>query len=753
MDTEASGDRAGASTGITTAEHEIQKFLQQRGLEFKVAGEDLQLEECKFCIETFGDSKPWKLGIRRTDGVFHCFRCRTSGVWAEFRSRHGDRGQQSSSSVVSRQDYIRRQAKRIFDEAIDPKDPGSELLRRYFRERGLSSEITYQRVRFHPGLAYESGDIYPAIISSVTDVADHFLGIHRIFLSGDGLKAPVPEPKMVLGSFSGGAIRLGPTADEISLGEGIETIAAVHQATGMASWSTICAHGMETIKLPPQVSTVYIWADLDRSGTGQLAAENLARRLFSEGRKVFVLTPPGPIPDGRKSIDWLDVYVASPRIVSDARVAARQWSPPRIAPLQEAAWPKPIAEDAFHGVIGEIVDLILPTSEIDPVSLLVQFLAAYGNAVGRRAHYVIDSDRHGTNIFVTLVGKTARARKGTSWGHVRALMREVIQDFDNGRWASGLSSGEGLIAHVRDPIIKKGRKKSGGKPDDSNETPEDVVDEGVTDKRLLITESEFASVLKVCSRAGNILSTVLRDAWDGNRPLRNMVKNNPLVATDPHISLIGHITLEELRSLLTDVDIHNGTANRFLWVCVNRSKKRPYGGRVDAKKLSSLAWKLREIFEIASSVDEIRMDEQAHAMWAPIYDQLTEDKPGRFGNLIARSEPQVIRLSCIYALLDGASLIRPEHLKAALAVWEYCEASCQHICGDLAVDPIAQKILDFVRENPGGVSRTRIREKLSNHASAERLDVAFASLASDGLLYSQRKLTGGKPAEVWFAKQ
>jgi hypothetical protein len=51
--------------------------------------------------------------------------------------------------------------------------------------------------------------------------------------------------------------------------------------------------------------------------------------------------------------------------------------------------------------------------------------------------------------------------------------------------AHGLSSGEGLIWNVRDPILKTVNGET------------QVIDEGITDKRLLVVEGEFANVLKV----------------------------------------------------------------------------------------------------------------------------------------------------------------------------------------------------------------------------------------------------------------
>jgi hypothetical protein len=63
------------------------------------------------------------------------------------------------------------------------------------------------------------------------------------------------------------------------------------------------------------------------------------------------------------------------------------------------------------------------------------------------------------------------------------------------------------------------------------------------------------------------------------------------------------------------------------------------------------------------------------------------------GALTGRAEAQVVRLSLIYCLLDCANEIGKEHLKAALAVWDYCAASVRYIWGDTLGDPTADEML------------------------------------------------------------
>lgn len=170
----------------------------------------------------------------------------------------------------------------------------------------------------------------------------------------------------------------------------------------------------------------------------------------------------------------------------------------------------------MHGLPGDIVRAVEPHTEADPVAVLVNVLAAFGNAVGRGAYMKVGADAHHLRIYAALVGQSSKARKGTSWGHVRDLMEGADPVWASGRVQDGLSSGEGLIHAVRDPVLKE-NKKTG---------EHETVDEGVTDKRLLVLASELASVLKTMSREGNTLSPVIRQAWDGNM-LQIMTKNSP----------------------------------------------------------------------------------------------------------------------------------------------------------------------------------------------------------------------------------
>jgi hypothetical protein len=413
------------------------------------------------------------------------------------------------------------------------------------------------------------------------------------------------------------------------------------------------------------------------------------------------------------------------------------------------AWPT-MGTAAYHGIIGEVVNTIEPESEADPVAILIQLLVAVGNIIGRQAYYQVESDRHHPNLFAAAVGDTSKARKGTSWGRVKDICFHIDKEWVLHRIGSGLSSGEGLIHQVRDPVAK---------PDKDGEMI--VTDAGVSDKRFMALEAELSGLLKVMQRSGNIISPLFRQAWDGGN-LQTLTRNNALKATAPHVSTIGHITIEELRSCLTLTDAASGFANRFLFFLVRRSKELPMGGNLDERVIIGLGRKIGTALinlythRTSKGIDSIRVrfSPEGEARWREAYGHLTKGHPGLFGAVTARGEAQVIRIALVYAIVDKSQVIDLPHVEAGLAVWNYCERSAKHIFGEMLGDNVADTILAGLKQvYPGGMSRTEIyRDLFGGNGRANAIAAALGRLKALGLVRSDVVKNPGilaRPTEVW----
>ncbi len=410
-------------------------------------------------------------------------------------------------------------------------------------------------------------------------------------------------------------------------------------------------------------------------------------------------------------------------------------------------WPE-LPEKAFHGVVGSYVRKLAPHTEADPVGILLQILLMAGNVIGRGPHFCVEADRHYFNLFAVLVGDSSKGRKGVSANQARRLFEAVDEEWCAAGIQHGLASGEGLIWAVRDPVEKTEAERNDHGPTGKMTTV--VVDEGVSDKRLLVFESEFASTLRVAQRPGNTLSPTIREAWDRG-DLRTLTKNSPARATDAHISIIGHVTRQELLRYLTMTEKANGFGNRFLWCCVRRSNVLPEGGRSHEVDFGLEIRGLVEAIEAARQTGEVRRDDEAKEIWAQVYPALSAAKPGLLGSVISRAEAQTMRLACLYALLDRSAIVRAEHLLAALALWEYCERSAHWIFGDALGDPVADEILSNLRNSPEGLTKTEISQLFGRHRKKDELGRALCELQRAGLATAEKEEGVGRSAERWKA--
>ena len=393
-------------------------------------------------------------------------------------------------------------------------------------------------------------------------------------------------------------------------------------------------------------------------------------------------------------------------------------------------WPS-LDRAAYHGLAGRVVEALEPHSEADPAHLLLSLLTGFGAAVGRGPHALAGNAEHPARFFTVVVGKTAKSRKGTSWATVHRVLLAADERFFSAQVMGGWGSGEAVVDAVRDP--------------------RDEQDDAPSDKRILISEGEFARFLRVAGRDGSILSMAARNAWDGVK-LEARSRASTTVATNHHVALLGHVTVEELRARLTDVDVANGFANRMLFVLGHSSKLLPEGGNLDEAEVDRLGSMLGAKLAAGRGMGRLHRSEAGRVRWAELYHQMAEDDPGGLlGAVTSRDQAQCLRLSVVYALLDSSRLIEPVHIDAAAAVWAYCRASAACIFGDALGDEVADRLLAALHQaGKAGLDGTQQRDLFARHVGGERLDRARELLESRGLALTRPEATGGRPKKVTY---
>lgn len=151
----------------------------------------------------------------------------------------------------------------------------------------------------------------------------------------------------------------------------------------------------------------------------------------------------------------------------------------------------------------------------------------------------------------------------------------------------------------------------------------------------------------------------------------------------------------------------------------------------------------------ARSVGRLELAPETEPLWDEFYHQLPDETPGISGSLTGRAEGHVSRLSCIYALLDRSAVVRPEHLMAAIALWQFSERCVFQIFGQQTGTPVGDAILSQLKANPEGLTRNEIRELFNKHKSSEEIETILRSMAYRNLIQSSRVSTTGRPREVW----
>jgi len=318
----------------------------------------------------------------------------------------------------------------------------------------------------------------------------------------------------------------------------------------------------------------------------------------------------------------------------------------------------PVLDDVVrYGFNKRYLDAIEPYSQADPSALLIANMVTFGNILGRGPHFVHEKTKHYCNEFAVIVGSTATGTKGTGGAYAKEMYSMVDPEwaFRMEQVGGGFGSGEKVIEILRDA-------------DDDGQ-----IIEG-KDKRLLISESEFATFLMVASRDGNLLSGIARAGWDGDA-LRNTIKGKGAFSTGHTLSILGHCTPEEFKSHISPDMKANGFINRFLLPLSRRSKVlRGPGTEVN---LTPFADELREdILPFARSVGRMDLDDATWDYWEDVvrpaieHDTLKE---------MARGLPHTRRLANIYALMDHSKVVRLEHMQAAYGLYRYCSESAKQL--------------------------------------------------------------------------
>src|SRR5262249_22169875 len=130
-------------------------------------------------------------------------------------------------------------ARNIWGDGSTPRGTLAEKYLGVERKRKLPGELPGTVLRFHPHCPWRNEntgrtDRVPALIAAFRSIDDNAItAVHRIALDGDGTKID----RRMLGVVHRAAVKLDPLANELVIGEGVETCMAARQLGLKPAWA------------------------------------------------------------------------------------------------------------------------------------------------------------------------------------------------------------------------------------------------------------------------------------------------------------------------------------------------------------------------------------------------------------------------------------------------------------------------------------------------------------------------------------
>ena len=252
--------------------------------------------------------------VNDTKGLYNCFGCGANGDAIKFlRELDGlsfleavdliTSGDIPETSPIDRtaaaaEERADRQAAiaEAFRQWASARSVEGTLAEIYLRSRGIympmpwSIRFTWARPRFDRATGRAAGQLMPALIAACQNKAGKIVGVQRVFLTRDGQKAPMQNPKLSLGQTRGCAVRLGPVARRIILLEGPEDGLTLRQKHPDESiWISLGTGGLPYVELPDEVEQVALGGDNNAAGRAAIAAA--AESYAAQGRETATFFP------------------------------------------------------------------------------------------------------------------------------------------------------------------------------------------------------------------------------------------------------------------------------------------------------------------------------------------------------------------------------------------------------------------------------------------------------------------------------
>lgn len=149
-----------------------------------------------------------------------------------------------------------------------------------------------------------------ALMLRAESLSGDFMGIQRIYLTDDGGKANMPNPKLSLGDIRGASIRFGRPASDVILTGSPEDGLTLHQRFGKTTVYVSCGESMlHLVRLPKLCRTVTIARQNDKPG--RQAAKRTEAAMREQGRAFRHIAPKPAFKDWNDEVRYIPQGIAA----------------------------------------------------------------------------------------------------------------------------------------------------------------------------------------------------------------------------------------------------------------------------------------------------------------------------------------------------------------------------------------------------------------------------------------------------------
>ena len=395
--------------------------------------------------------------------------------------------------------------------------------------------------------------------------------------------------------------------------------------------------------------------------------------------------------------------------------------------------------EMFLGPIGDLTRVVAPHVPWDPVALHVQLVVALGNYLGFAPHIPEGATLRRPNLFLALVGGTGSG-KGSSFAWAEWVLRHLDDRYLVDRTTTAVGSGQGLLAKITDTVFTL------------NAAGDEVVAiEGSDDKRVLYVEEELGQLFtRMLAQDG--IEKMITKAWDSGL-LETTTKKESMRCEQPHVSIIGHITPDELFDRLEHRLVDNGFSNRWLYMLIKPTQVKFLEPRPEdvpdlAEACAILTGTIRS-FSSSYDGQPFHLTSQAHDLFAATARHMADrHDTGAMAKQTARWRSTIFKFAMIYAAAEGTTAISDSHFLAARATYAYATRSARAFFGSMSGNENVDRFLSMWRaDGYRNVTLTDITEMFSRNLTAVKRNAMLDRLRRDGLIAVETRVSsGGRPA-------